>query len=284
MAGTPILTTNSPQPSFGMPILSFAPPDLIPDSLLVTSTTKLGVAEGDQVVVHVPFIDMMSDVGFVAEGAPIPEADPDKSQVDIVTGKVAILVKASREQLLQEGISKLVQDEIKRALQSRVDWALINQAAPVAPAITPPAGLLDQTNTGNGGAITNSLDALIDASASVQRLSRGPVTNILASPESWAEVSKLKKESASNESLVGAGTESAEELLLSKPVTVTPELAATDVVVLNKLRVLSAYGNVDIATSEDYYFNSDSVALRATLRFGVVVAKPGAVVKLQIGV
>src|SRR6476661_452260 len=87
MAGTPILTTNSPQPSFGMPILSFAPPDLIPESLLVTATTRLGVAEGDQVVVHVPFIDMTSDVGFVAEGAPIPEADPDKSQVDIVTGK-----------------------------------------------------------------------------------------------------------------------------------------------------------------------------------------------------
>jgi HK97 family phage major capsid protein len=143
---------------------------------------------------------------------------------------------------------------------------------------------LEQTTTGNGGPITNSLDALIDASASVQRLSRGPITNVLASPESWAEVCKLKRESTSNESLVGARTESAEQLLLSTPVTVTPELAATDVVVLNKLRVLSAYGNVDIATSEDYYFNSDSVALRATLRFGVVVAKPGAVVKLQIGV
>ena len=34
----------------------------------------------------------------------------------------------------------------------------------------------------------------------------------------------------------------------------------------------SAYGAVQLATSADYYFGADSIALRATFRFGAVIA------------
>ena len=35
----------------------------------------------------------------------------------------------------------------------------------------------------------------------------------------------------------------------------------------------SAYGAVQLATSADYYFGADSIALRATFRFGAKIAR-----------
>lgn len=277
-----VTTTTSPSPSFGMPVLAFAPAQFMPEALVVQTTTKLGVVEGDQPAVYVPFIDLESDVGFVAEGSDIPVADPDLSQAIVYTGKLSVLVKASREQLLQEGITKTVQDEIQRAMQSRADWAFLNQSAPTGGANNPPAGLVNQPNTQDLGEVVDNLDKVIDAAAFVGQASGGPATHIIASPISWARVQKLKDEATSNRSLVGAGTDAAEKFLLSTPVIVSPECDASDLFVLNNKRVISAYGNVEVATSNDYFFGSDNVAIRGTFRFGAVVAKGGACVHLTI--
>ena len=51
---------------------------------------------------------------------------------------------------------------------------------------------------------------------------------------------------------------------------------------LDRNSVLSVYGDVPLATSVDYYFGSDNVALRATFRFGAKVASTARVVKLTI--
>jgi hypothetical protein len=44
----------------------------------------------------------------------------------------------------------------------------------------------------------------------------------------------------------------------------------------------SAYGAVQLATSADYYFGADSIALRATFRFGAKIADTERVVKLTV--
>jgi hypothetical protein len=54
------------------------------------------------------------------------------------------------------------------------------------------------------------------------------------------------------------------------------------VLVLDRNSVLSVYGDVQLATSVDYYFGFDNVALRATFRLGAKVASTARVVKLTI--
>ena len=44
----------------------------------------------------------------------------------------------------------------------------------------------------------------------------------------------------------------------------------------------SAYGAVQLATSADYYFGADSIALRATFRFGAKIANPDRIIKLTV--
>ncbi|WP_157889441.1 hypothetical protein [Mycobacteroides chelonae] len=45
---------------------------------------------------------------------------------------------------------------------------------------------------------------------------------------------------------------------------------------------LSAYGSLNVAIRNDYYFNSDNVAVRATIRFGAGFSKACAGVKLTV--
>jgi HK97 family phage major capsid protein len=135
-----------------------------------------------------------------------------------------------------------------------------------APATHPPAGLLSHATA--AGTVADDLDEVIDAVSAIEALPGGVVTNIVASPDSWATLAKLKTAVDSNVSLIGAGTESPTKTLLSIPVTVTSAMPANKVLLVDKNKTLSAYGTLMVARSDDYYFGSDNVALRATLRFG----------------
>ncbi|MDO3071215.1 phage major capsid protein [Mycobacteroides abscessus] len=236
--------------------------------------------------VVVPAINLEPDTGFVAEGADINEADPDLSELVLNTGKVACLVKLSREQISQPNASATVTHEINRAMVSRVNFALLQQAAPVSPATWPPAGLL--THATNGGVVTDNLDAIVDAIAAIEEVG-GTATHILAAPSAWAALNKLKMFDAgedagsqSNASLLGSGTVAAQRTLLNVPVTSTVGMPTKGLLVLDKRMTLSAYGTLNVAVSEHVYFGSDNIAVRATIRFGAGFSKAGAGVKLTV--
>ena len=63
-------------------------------------------------------------------------------------------------------------------------------------------------------------------------------------------------------------------MLLSLPVIVDPAVPDYSGVVVDQRAIVSAVGQVKVATSEHQYFSSDSVLLRATWRFGHVVVRP----------
>lgn len=271
-----VTTPTSPK-ALALDVLGLAPEQTIPQSVLIIATTKAGEVEGDAPAVRVPAINLDADTGFVAEGSAITESDPDLSELVILTGKIAVLVKASREQLAQPAALDVITAEIKRSVLAKVDWALLQQPAPVAPATHPPAGLLAHATA--AGTVADNLDAVIDAVAAIEALPGGMCTNIVASPDSWAELAKLKTALDSNVSLIGAGTESPTKTLLSIPVTVTSAMPANKVLLVDRNKTLSAYGAIQVSRSDDFYFNSDNVALRATFRFGAgfVDAKAGQV-------
>lgn len=87
--------------------------------------------------VLVPYVSFEDQPGFVAEGTPIPESDPEDTQVQIFTGKVAILVPVSREQMGQPDASALLSSAAREAVIRKANRAFLTQAAPVAPAATP---------------------------------------------------------------------------------------------------------------------------------------------------
>lgn len=135
------------------------------------------------------------------------------------------------------------------------------------------AGLVNTGGVVEGDDVSGSLDALVDLIAQLQDDLAVP-SHILLDPLGWAELRKLKTGSAFNSSLLGAGTSDAVPMLLSLPVIVDPAVPDYSGVVVDQRAIVSAVGQVKVATSEHQYFSSDSVLLRATWRFGHVVVRP----------
>lgn len=275
---TSFITNNSPK-AWAMDVLGIAPEQVIPTALVLQCTTKGGEVHGDAPMVRVPRIKIL-DAGFVPEGSDIPESDPELGELLIKTGTVAELIKVSRDQLVQDSAGGLISHEMRRSMIYKADTAFLTQPAPVAPAEFPPGGILEYAT--NAGPLTGSLDALIDAFAAIEALPGGVVTHILAHPSAYATLRQIKKGTGSNEPLLGAGTQAGEKSLLGVPVLTTNALPADRVVALDKGYIVSAYTNLDLARSDDYYVNSISTALRASFRFGAGLLEAQAVQYLTV--
>src|SRR5699024_7899088 len=107
-------------------------------------------------------------------------------------------------------------------------------------------------------------------------------SGILLSPKAWARIRQLKTADGSNASLVGAGTDDAEPRLLGLPLTVTAALSDTDGLVVDRNAIVAAAGAVHVARSEHRYFDSDSIGLRASFRFGFNITRPNRIGKFTI--
>jgi len=273
-------TTDNSAKGWSPDVIGFAPADVVPDALILSTSTVSGRVEGDEPAVRVIWVDD-DEADFVAEGGPIDEAEPDLNETLVYTGKVAQLVRVSREQYRTGRSAELLSDSVRRAVVKRANRAYLAQPAPVGPDTTPPAGLLNLNISEDFGYVGPDLDALADAVADIETAG-GTATHIIAAPDAWAALRKLKTGTASNVSLLGAGTEDAEKRLLGLPVLTTPAMTSGGLLVLDKTAIVSAVGDVIVSTSEHAYFASDSVALRCTWRFGANVVHPDRLYKLEV--
>jgi len=246
---------------------------------MITATTKVADISGDAPVVKVPFIDV-DDVDFVPEGDEIPTSPIDSREAIIATGALAVITVTSVDQFRQAGVSNLLSNELRRAMTQKADAALLGQEEPTAPAITPPAGLLNQPHT-MGGAVEDNLDAVVDGIASVEE-DGGKVDQIIASPASWATVSKLKQAADSNMSLLGPASVAAQRVLLSVPVTVNSAMPSNGLLLIEKRSVLSAYSTLELANSEHAHFRRRSIETRLWWRIGATIVRPNRVVELTV--
>ncbi|BDT88661.1 phage major capsid protein [Nocardia cyriacigeorgica] len=274
-------TTNTSAKAWAPDITTFAPTDAVPDALILETSTIAGAVEGDAPVVRVAYVDD-DEAQFTAEGAEIPEADPGLSEALVHTAKVTQLVRLSREQYSQDGTELQLAESVRRAVTKKANAAYLAQVAPTAPAVAPVAGLVNVAGVVAGDPVSGSLDALIDLIAELQANDAMP-THLILDPVGWAELRKLKTATGSNQSLLGAGTSDAQALLLSLPTLVSNAMPANTGLVVDKTAVISAVGQVLVATSTDAYFASDSVGLRATWRFGHVVPRPNRLGKFTVG-
>ncbi|MDM2175480.1 phage major capsid protein [Mycobacteroides abscessus] len=253
---------------------------VIPESLVVLCTHKAATIEGDAPYARIPKIDLSGEVEAVREGDPIPESEDVRSEVTVHTAKIGVLVKASRESLLQPDASQTITDEMRRAITYRSDVMFLAQPAPVAPETWPPAGLLALGQA--AGDITDNLDAAIDAVALIENTPGGGATHIIANPLSYAYLRKFKTATDSEVNLLGAGTTAGPRTLLDLPVITRAAVPEDVIVIIDSRQVLAAYNEVLVARDDSYFFNSDSVALRGTFRWGVSLNHPDAVQVLTV--
>lgn len=273
-------TTVSSAPGWSPDLTYYPATEAVPDALILQTSTVAGQVDGDRPAVRCLYVDDAA-AAFVDEGAPIDEADPDLAEVLVFTGKVAQLVPVSQEQWRQDQASALLSDSVRRAVTKAGDAAYISQPAPTAPKTNPPAGLLEQPIT-DGGAITDNLDPLVDAVATIAA-EGGQASHIVAGPRAWAELRKIKVEAGSAQSLLGAGTSDATPMLLGLPVYQSVGVPADTLLVADRTAVVSAVGPVEVALSEHAAFNRDAVVLRCVWRFGAAAVHPERVVKVTIG-
>lgn len=250
----------------------FAPADAVPSALILQCANVVGEVRGDQPSVRVAYVDD-ADATFVGEGDTITDNPPDLAEVIVHTGKISQLVKVSNEQFAQEGTAGQLATSVARSIIYKADEAFIAQAAPVSPAVTPPAGLLNLSGTIDGGELAADLDALADLIAELQGNLANP-SAIVVDPKGWSELRKLKLGTDFSASLLGAGTDDAQPRLLGIPVIVNRHVTAYSGLVIDRNAIAAAAGPVQIANSYDRYFDSDSVAVRATWRIGWNLVRP----------
>lgn len=270
-----VTTPTSPQSWRPDQIAQFPAEDLIPDSLLLTAATKVGQVEGDAPSVRCPYVATDPDAGFVAEGTEITEGDPGLDEVVISTKKIASLVKVSREQVAQEGAAERIAHSMSRSIASKLNAAFLANEAD-------PTGLLHVAGVETVGQLVDDLWALSDAVAEIEA-DGGQATNIICHPRDWGRLARIPAATDSNQSLLGDAAAAPARQLAGLPVAVSPAMAEGSVLVVDQDEVCAAYGNLLLARSEDAFFTSDSLAIRATLRAGWTVARPSRVKILTTG-
>jgi HK97 family phage major capsid protein len=269
-------TPNSPK-AWAPDLTAFVPDDVVPDALILSTANVVGKIEGDEPAIRVPYVADDGVVGFVAEGAEIPDANQEFDEVVVLTGKVAALGKYSFETLAQPEAARMVVDSLSRNVVKKANAAYLGSLE----ADPGPTGLLHSVGITDGGEVEDDLDPLIDAIASIED-DGGTATHIIASPTAWASLSKLKRAADSNESLVGAGVVAATRALLGLPVLVTPAMPDGSLLVSDQSAIIGAQSPVRLARSEDAYFSSDAIGVRVTWRLGWKVMHTARVAKLTI--
>lgn len=267
-----VITTNTPT-AWSPDVVAYQAADVVPEALILQTSTVVGNIEGDAPAVRVPWVDIDDTVGFVDEGQPIPENASTYSETVVRTGKIATLGKFSREQLEQPNAAQLVVNSLSRSVVNKANTAYLGNAAD-------PTGLLHLAGITDGGVLGADLDSLADAVLGIEA-EGGKATHIIAAPGAWGAVSKMKGATGSAVPLLGAGTEEADRRVLGVPVLVTSAAPADTLLVVDSTAIVSAVGQVQLARSEDAFFESDVVGVRVTLRLGWAAMKPERIVKIS---
>lgn len=266
-------TTPSTPAAWSPDVVAYTPGDVVPDALLLQTSTVVGSIEGDQPAVRVPFVVDDGTAAIVAEGTVIADAAQDFDEAVVTTSKVSALGKYSYETLAQPNAAQMVVESLQRSIIRKADEIYLTNASA-------PAGLLTTAGITDAGTIGTDLDTLVDAIAGIEDAG-GMASNIICSPTTWATVSKLKTATGSAQPLVTPDvTQPGTRQLLGVPVAVTPAMSDGDLLVVDRSTVISAVGEVRVARSEDAFFSSDVVAIRLTWRIGFAVQRPTRIAKL----
>lgn len=223
---------------------------------------------------------------WLSEGEDIPLTDPTVDEVVARPKKIASLTKVSRE--LAEDSSPeataLVGASVARDIAKKIDQAWFAASTAKGPAGL--ASLIGTAQSVAGGAYTN-LDALAEALSLIEDVGGNP-TAFVSNSSTVLALSKLKKTSDSNEPLLSpnlatGATQRIERQLLGVRLHSTPDTNLEDDVVwaYDRAKVFVVLRrDVDLAVDPSFFFGSDSLAVRCTMRIDFAFPHPQSVVRV----
>lgn len=237
--------------------------------------TPQSIPEGHRL--RVPVVAKDPQAGWVSEGEEIPATDPEMAEVNTDFAKVAGLTIITREMANDSNPAALevVGNGLARDLAKQVDAAFVGDLA--APA---PAGLGSITPTTVEGELTD-LDVFAEAiSAAAQ--AGGEITGFMLHPADLLKIRTLKTADNALTPLLGTNAaEAGAETVFGVPILPAVDLEPGTAWAMSAATTYTAIReDIEIAVSEDAFFSSDSIAVRAVARIAFAFPAPEHQVKI----
>ena len=156
----------------------FAAADVVPQALLMATSSIAGEVDGDQPAVRVAYVDDTESASYVAEGSEITEEQPGSQRNRRPHQKISRLIALSNEQYRQEKTANQLAHSVARDLVRKADNSYIAD-------VSNPTGLINVVNTVSGGNVFDSLDNLVELIAGLERNGAVP-SHIVLDPLGWA--------------------------------------------------------------------------------------------------
>lgn len=235
-------------------------------------------------VYRVPVVTADPLAAWVAEGAEIAPSDMEVDEVSSPFFKVAGLTIVSRE--LAEDSSpaaaSLVGAGLARDIARKVDGAFFGTKGS---STVQPLGLGDITpnviETGSAWTNTDPFAEAIYAAEGAGATLRAFVAN----PADALLLAKVKKQTGSNEPLLGTSpTEATRRVIAGVPLLVSPAVAVGTIWgIPQEKTVIALREDVTLDVDKSVFFTSDRVAIKATLRMASLFPHAAAVQKITLG-
>lgn len=241
--------------------------------------TVLNTAQGEDL--KIPVESTRPAATAIAEATSITPLDPTFSSITLKSQKVAVLTKVSRELLTDSGID--LEGYLARSLGTAIG-VKVNNLLTVGTGTVEAKGIMAAAGSGiTGGTNTGAFtaDNLIDLAFSVDGAYVRMGAQWQMRRASIGAVRKLK-DTAGYYLFTPAATVGAPDTLLGYPIVENPDVAAVAAGAKSvgfgwggsyHVRVV---GGIEVARSDDAYFASDEVGIRATIRVWGDLGQSGA--------
>ncbi|UXA19821.1 phage major capsid protein [Mycobacterium sp. SMC-4] len=238
---------------------------------------------------RIPIVDIDAAAAWVPEGFDIDLTDPVTRELVVRPLKVAALVKVSSE-LAQDSspeATAVVQASLARSVARRIDSAFFGDSVTNGPSGL--QSLADTQFVTAGSAFTN-LDWAVEAKTKLRKVG-STATAFVAAADTVADIETLKTEANSNQPLlastVGDATKAVADSVLGVPLVSVADgtnLPDGRVWAVDKAKVFVVIRrDVTLDVSTDYFFGSDSLAVRVTCRVGFGFPHQQAIVAVGVG-
>jgi len=244
------------------------------ESVFLASGPKIIDANGP---IRIPRIASGLTVGFVGEGAQIPESSVGLDEVSMLPSTLKSLKVISR-----------VTSEVLRSSAQSLD-AILKQrlATDTAKALDVALftgngnsntikGLLNQTGVASGVLDATKTDSLLDG-IGIARANEVKPNRWFLSPADYLAIRKIK-DTSGKYILQPDLTATGQEVLFGVPVTVTAQIPTGKAVLVDMNFVAVARDmSPSITVDSSRYFDTDEVALRVVCRYDLALLQPKAV-------
>ena len=247
--------------------------------------TLLNTASGEDI--KVPVEATRPAATAIAEATAITPLDPTFSSLTLKSQKVAVLTKVSRELLTDSGIDLV--SFLGRSLGTALGIK-VNGLLTVGTGTVEPNGIMNAAGSGVKGTATSTgvftADDLIDLAHSVDSAYVRMGAVFMARRQTIGAIRKLKGSDGAY-LFQPAATVGTPDTLLGFPLIDNPDVAAVGSATKSVGFGWSGsyhvrqVGGIEIARSDDAYFNTDEVGFRATIRVWGDLGQSGAFKYLQ---